>query len=255
MFKNIFRSRHTLWSMSLAQLKSRYAGSVLGIFWAVINPLLIMLAISFVFTRVFKTEIVNFSFFVLSGLMPWMFFSNALSEATGSILSQQNLIRQYSFPSAILPLSSVLSNFLNFIIGWVVIYPFFLYFNPKIIMVVPWLTVILFLNLCLACGLGLALSILNVFVRDIGHLLGVVLMLWFWLTPVFYRIEMIPAHFLWLYDINPLTPYMVCYQKVIFEGTAPSVSIFIQTLMWALGILLAGSAVFIRLEPRLSKKF
>lgn len=238
----------------MAQLKSRYAGTALGIYWTILNPLLMMFAISFVFTQVFKSGQEHFSFFILSGIIPWMFFSSALSEATNSILNQQNMMRQFSFPVAVLPLASVTANFFNFLIGWAVMYPLFLIVNPKILFLAHLLPLIFFLHLCLVTGFCLALSVLNIIFRDAGQLLGMVLMFWFWVTPVFYTIEMVPAQFLWMYDMNPMTPYIVFYQKIIFEGALPGPVLFAQIFTYALVSMCAGLAVFIKYEPGILKK-
>ena len=213
-----------------------------------------MLAITFVFTAVFKTEIRNFAFFVLSGIFPWMFFSNALSEATFSILSQQSMLRQFNFPKEILPLSSVLSNFLNFLIGWLIIYPLFLFFNPKIFSVSLFLPICILINLFFVSGLGLLFSALNVFFRDIGQLLGVLLMLWFWITPIFYSVDMVPERFRWVCNLNPMTYFIVCYREVIFKANIPSLSAFIGIFLWAFISLTLGWCLFLRLEPKLLKQ-
>lgn len=213
-----------------------------------------MSAITFVFTTVFKIEIKNFPLFVLSGIFPWLFFSGALSEATSSILSQQNILRQFNLPRETLPLSSILSNFLNFLIGWLIIYPLFLFFNPKIISLLPLLIIVLVLTLLFVSGLGLLLSVLNVFFRDIGQLLAVLLMFWFWITPVFYSPDMVPARFRWICNLNPMTPYVIYYREVIFSGNVPNPSIFINSFLWAFISLIFGLLVFSRLESKLLKQ-
>jgi ABC-2 type transport system permease protein len=252
--KKIYLYRHTLWDMAISQLKTKYAGSILGISWAIINPLLIMSAITFVFTIIFKTEIKNFAFFVLSGIFPWMFFSNALSEAATSILTQQNILRQFNLPREFLPLSSLLSSLLNFLIGWLIIYPLFLFFNPKIILLLPLLIIALLLNFFFVCGLGLILSILNVFFRDIGQLLGVLLMFWFWITPVFYSIDMIPVRFLWICKLNPMAYYIILYQDILFKTEAPSISTFLITLLISLMSFVLGYLFFLKKESILLKR-
>lgn len=253
--KKLYFYRHTLWDMSVKQLKAKYSSSILGISWAIINPFLIMLAITFVFNIIFKIEIEKFPLFVLSGIFPWLFFSNAISEATFSILNQQNILRQFNLPREILPLSSILTNFLNFLIGWVIIYPLFFLFQPSMILLLPLFTIVLLLNLLFVCGLGLMLSILNVFFRDIGHLLGVLLMFWFWVTPVFYSVDMIPTRFRWVCCFNPMTPYIVYYREVVFRGTLPNFPTFIGVFLWAVFSLSLGLLVFSRLESKVLKRF
>lgn len=252
--KRIYLYRYALRDMVISQLKVKYSGSILGIWLAIINPLLLMLAITFVFTIIFKIEMKHFSLFVLSGIFPWMFFSGALSEATFSIFNQQSILRQFNLPRESLVLSSVLSNFLNFLFGWCVMYPLFLFFNPKIVTLLPFLLVIFLLNLFFIYGLSLILSILNVFFRDIGQLLGVFLMFWFWITPVFYSADMIPAGFRWICDFNPMTSYIVGYREVVFYGNVPGALILTGAFFWAIVSMVLGLVLFAQLEPKILKR-
>jgi len=252
--QNIYIYRQTLWDMAVKQLRAKYAGSILGISWAIINPLLIMSAIAFVFTAVLKMETRNFSLFVLSGILPWLFFSSALTEATVSFLNQQNILHQFSLPREIIPLASILSNFLNFIIGWGIILPLFLFLNPKIILLLPFFVMILLLTFLFVSGLGLMLSVANIFFRDIAQLLGVFLMFWFWMTPVFYPADMIPARFSWVYSLNPVAHYIVFYRQVLFIGHSPGRPTFIAVFLWASLSLILGLLVFSRLESKLLKR-
>ena len=252
--KGLYTYRLTLWNMALAQLKTKYSGSTLGLFWAVLNPLLITLAVTFVFYSVFKIEVRRFPLFVLSGMLPWMFFSASLSEAVNSILGQQNLLRQFNFAREILPLGSVLSNFLNSLIGWIVMYPIFLYYNHGIILLFPILCLVVLLNLIFVSGLGLSISILNIFLRDIGNLLGVLLMFWFWVTPIFYSPDMVPQRLRWVLDLNPMTAYVICYREVIFTGKAPDLHLLSSAAGWAALSLVSGLFIFSALEKKLLKK-
>ena len=240
--------------MAVKQLKAKYTASFLGILWAVINPLLVMSAISFVFTVVFKVAIKNFPLFILSGIYPWLFLSTTLSEASSVILNRQTILRQFNLPREILPLSSCLSNFINFLIGWLVIYPVFLFFNPRIILFLPLLILIFLLNFIFLCGLSLSLSILNIFFRDVEHMLGVLLMFWLWVTPVFYSIDMIPEKFRWICNLNPVTPYIIYYSDVLYRGTIPSIATFIGIFLWGVLSIISGWLLFLRLETKILKR-
>jgi len=240
--------------MSLSQLKARYTNSILGITWAVINPFLIMGAISFVFVGVLKMQTKGFALFVLSGIFPWMFFAGAVTDATSSILNQQNILRQFSLPREILPLSAVMSNFMNFLIGWLIIYPIFLVFNPAIIFLLPLLPLFLLLQLCFVCGLGLILSILNVFLRDTGQLLGLLLMFWFWVTPIFYTSEMVPEQLRWVCSFNPMTPFISGYREIIFSANVPSMAVMISAAFWALAALTSGLEIFGAAQQKILKR-
>lgn len=252
--KSIYFYRQAFWNIAIKQLKAKYSGSILGISWAIINPLLIMSAITFVFAIVIKIDIKNFPLFALAGIFPWMFFSSALSEGAFSLLNQQSILHQFNLPREILPLSSVFSNFINFLIGWLIMYPLFLFFNPKIILLLPLLIVVLLLNLLFVCGLALVLSVFNVFFRDIGHLLGVLLMFWFWVTPIFYSLDMIPVKFRWVCNLNPMTSYVVYYREVVFRGNMPDPSVSIAIFLWAIISFILGLWAFSRLESKVLKR-
>jgi lipopolysaccharide transport system permease protein len=108
--KKVYSYRHILWDMTLQQLKTKYAGSKLGIWWAVITPLLLAVSINFIFTTVFKINIPNYTFFILAGLIPWIFFTNALSEVANSFLANSPILNQAIFPRELVPFSTILSN-------------------------------------------------------------------------------------------------------------------------------------------------
>jgi ABC-type polysaccharide/polyol phosphate export permease len=252
--KQLYRYRHTLREMAVSQLKTKYASSILGISLALINPFLIAAAITFVFTAIFKVEIKRFPIFVLSGIIPWTFFSNSLSETAVCILNQQNILRQFNLPREIIPLSSVLANFLNFLIGWVIIYPVFLFFKPKIVFLFPHFLVVIFANLLLVIGLGMIISVLNVFFRDIGNLLSVILMFLFWITPIFYNENMIPGGYRWILNCSPLKPFIIYYQRVLYEGLPPDLLTFLVVIFWASLALISGFYFFLHVESKLLKR-
>jgi ABC-2 type transport system permease protein len=246
--------RRSLWSMSGKQLKAKYAGSILGLFWVLINPLLMMWVITFVFTCVFKTQIKDFALFVLAGILPWMFFSGALFEATPSLLAQKSVLHQFSLPKEILPLGSVLSYFINFLISWCIIYPVFIFHNPKIILLTPWLIVLFLLTFFFTCGIALLFSVVNVLFRDLEHLMGILFMLWFWVTPVFYSIEMVPVEFRWVFNFNPMSTYILCYRDMIFLAKMPGLIIFLEIIGWSFISLFIGLLVSIRFEASALKR-
>ena len=239
----LYSYRRTLWSMSVKQFKAKYAGSVLGIFWVIINPLLMMLAITFVFTAVFKTEINNFALFVLSGILPWMFFSGALSEATPSLSTQKSVLHQFSLPKEIIPLSITLSYLMNFLMSWIIIYPVFLFQKPGIITMVVLMPVIFILTYIFTSGISLLFSVVNVIFRDLEHLIGTLLMFWFWVTPIFYPVEMVPVNFRWVFNFNPLSAFVLFYRDIIFYCRMPEPAIFLGVIIWAFLSLCVGILV------------
>ena len=252
--KNIFLQRYILKDMAIKEFKAKYSGSILGFAWAIIIPLLIMAVISFVFGVVLGVGTERFPLFVLSGILPWMFFAASLQDATFSILNQRHLLRKFTFSAEILPLSSILADLLNFLLGWIVIVPVFLFFKPRAICLLPLLGAVLFLHLLFTFGVGMAFSILNISFRDLGQLMGVILMFWFWVTPIFYSVEMVPPAYRWVCDLNPLTPYIVSYRDILFAARSPGLYTLLKGALWSFFSLLIGLSIFIRLKPGLAKR-
>jgi len=252
--RKIYAYRRSLWNISAKQFKAKYAGSVLGFFWVIINPLLMMLVITFVFTAVFKTQVKDFGLFVLAGIMPWMFFSGALSEAAPSILAQKSVLHQFSLPKEILPLSSVLAYFMNFLMSWCIIYPIFALHNPRILLLAPGLLVLFLLTYFFTCGIALLFSVVNLIFRDLEHLMGTLLMFWFWVTPVFYSIEMIPAEFKWVFNFNPVSPFILGYRDLLFWAKMPGWEIFLQIAVWSIFSFFIGLLVSVRMEASALKR-
>jgi ABC-2 type transport system permease protein len=253
--KNINQNKYTIWHVALAQTKAKHTGNFLGIWVAALNPILIMVAISFVFTKIIRLDIEHFPLFALAGIFPWMFFSGAVSEAAGSIISQQAMMRQFAFPKEYLPLASVLSNFLIFLIGWAIILPIFICYRPEIIKFIPFLALGMIFSFIFVSGIGIGFGVLNVLWRDLGHLLGTLLMFWFWLTPVFYSLEMVPDKVRWICAWNPMTWIVFYYRQVLFFGQIPKWTTFLALSFISILSLMLGLVITIHFEKQLLKKF
>jgi len=210
-----FTHREILLNLVRKNLKGKYAGSVLGILWAFINPLLLALIISFVFTEILKMDVEHAYLFILAGILPWTFFANALQEAVVSIPANASMLKQFSMPRVLIPLSSVLANFTLFLAGLLITLPFFAAVNSKVILMLPLLLVVLFLQLLFTAGLSVMMSAVYVSFRDINQLLSVFLLFWLWLTPVFYSVDMIPQLYRGLFHFNPMTPYISLYRNAL----------------------------------------
>ena len=252
--KKIYIYRHTLWDMVLKQLKAKYAGSKLGLWWAVVIPLVLAASINFIFTIVFKINIPNYTLFVLAGIIPWLFFSNALGEATNSFIINTSILKQGIFPREFIPISSILANFLNFLIGFILLLPLFIILNFKVIKYLVFLFPIIILHFMFLIGVGLLLSLLNVFFRDLSYFLSIAFMLWFWITPVFFSLEMIPFPYRWICLYNPMTYYVILYQNVLFQGEAPPTSVILIAFLISLVSYFIGHIIFIKNESGLLKR-
>ncbi|MBD3263491.1 MAG: hypothetical protein GF375_00125 [Candidatus Omnitrophica bacterium] len=253
-FRTIFIQRQVLWHMTIKEWKAKYVNSFLGIWWASITPILVMLAISFVFTKVINIDIDNFPVFSLAGIIPWFFFSTSLSEVTVSFVSKSNLFKQFNFPYEFIPVSVILSNFLNFILGFLFLVLIFYFSNPQVLYVILWLPVIIFAHLIFTVGIGLLFACINIFFRDLSHLLGVLLLFWFWMTPIFYSLEMVPASYRWICLVNPMTIYVELYRDVLFRAVIPSAAHLLLAFSLSLFSLFAGYLIFNKVEHHIVKR-
>ncbi len=250
---NIFARSQVIKSMVAKNLKDKYIGSAIGISWAIINPVLITLAVTFVFTHVIKTGVRYFPLLVLSGLLPWSFFVNSICEATISIKQNLDILNRFVIPREIIPLSVVAANFINFLLGFVIMMPIFIIYNISIIKYLWLLPCIMFLHFIFTLGISMLFSVVNVYFKDLSQLLNVGTMFLFWLTPVFYSMDTVPPAYRWLIFANPAASFIVIYQELLYKGSLPGIVIWLSAGMISLISLIGGYYVFISKEKELLK--
>src|SRR3954468_8416524 len=187
----LLRYRGLIQSLVARELKARYRGSVLGFFWSFINPLLLLLVYSFVFSYVMvgsqDPRIVPYPLFLFCGLLPWTWFASSLNESAGVLISGGNLIKKVLFPAEVLPIVTALANLVHFLFGLPILVLFLVYYRAPITFAeLVWFPVIVLVQLILTIGLGLLVSALTVHFRDIRDILANLLQLWFFATPIIY---------------------------------------------------------------------
>jgi len=253
MLFNILTHKHMLRSMVIKDLKNKYVDSKLGIIWAVLNPILTMLAINFVFTKVMRTEIKYYPLMVLSVFLPWIFFASSICESATSIKRNSGMLGQFILPRDIIPVSVVLSNFTVFLIGLAIMMPVFIIFNLGILKYLFLVPLIMFLHLIFVLGVSLLFSVVNIYFTDLSHLLNIGLMFLFWMTPIFYPVEMIPKDYQWIIFINPGACYVIIYRSLLYYGSPGSMCIWLLAAGFALISLIAGYTLFTRKESDILK--
>ncbi len=219
----LLRYRSLIQSLVARDLKARYRGSVLGFFWTFLNPLLLLVVYSFVFTTVIpnQTEGVQpYALFMFCGILPWNWFASSLSESSGSLIAGGNLIKKVLFPAEILPLVSVLANLVNYLLGLLMLLPWLVYYRRLHWSAdLLWFPVTVAVQLVFTAALALFLAALTVHFRDIRDLLANILMLWFFATPIIYPwFQDNVRRFKLLFDANPFTHLAVSYQEILFFG-------------------------------------
>jgi len=259
--KKLFSYRELLISLTKKELKVKYRGSVLGFFWSLLNPILTMLVYSFVFSMVLRAGIQEFGIFLICALLPFNFLSNSVNYGTGSIISNSNLVNKIYFPREILPLSIVFSNLVNFLFDLIALFIILAFMGYKFYLFLYILPVLIFIQFFLVVGMTLLVSALNVFFRDLQHLITIVMMVWFFGTPIIYPLSMVPERFQpFIKFINPMTIYVTYYRNIFYytkfhEGAGfPSVLETVVALGVTMLIFFIGYFVFKKLEYRFAEE-
>jgi lipopolysaccharide transport system permease protein len=234
-------------------LKARYRGSVLGFFWTFVNPLLLLLVYSFVFTTVLPNEVKGvqpYALFMFCGILPWNWFTSSLSESSGSLIAGGNLIKKVLFPAEILPIVSVLANLVNYLLGLLILVPCLIYYQRlHLSLHLLWFPVTVLIQLLFTAALALFLSALTVHFRDIRDLLANLLMLWFFATPIIYPwFQDNVRRFKLLFDLNPFTHLAISYQEILFFGPVGHWKWLLALGAGSVVLFLAGYWTFDRLR-------
>ena len=219
--KTLLTYRVLISTLVLKELKTRYRGSVLGFLWSFLNPLLFMLVYILVFSVYMRINVDNYALFLFCGLLPWIWFSQSLLNATSSIVSGGALIKKVVFPIEILPIVSVFTNLVNFLLGLPILFLFILLFNLKIGYFILFLPLLIIIQLLITTGLALVLSAINVHFRDVEQILSNLLNLFFFVTPILYPITTVPPRYRELILLNPMALLMISYQDILFNGRSP----------------------------------
>ena len=240
----IYRFRALVWELALKELKLRYKRSVLGFLWALLNPALMMVVLTIVFSTILRFNIPHYAIFLLSVLLPWTFFSQSLSYGVECIVSNGELIKKVAIPKLVFPVAAVVANSINLLLSLIPMalvvlamgHPFY---GTWLYLPVPMSALILF-TLGLTCFFAAA----NVFYRDISHILQVVLSAWFYFTPIIYALDFVPPNMRWLFKLNPIIYVINGFRLAIYYGQLPRWQSIVASFICGLTALLVGFAFF-----------
>jgi ABC-type polysaccharide/polyol phosphate export permease len=255
---SLFRYRALVQSLVSRELKARYRGSVLGFLWSFVNPLLLLLTYTLVFSVILpnrQPDIQPYFLFLFCGILPWTWFSSSLAESSGVIIASGNLIKKVLFPAEVLPTVSVLANLVHFLLGLPILLAF-LAWKGHLAWTALLLPLPMLVQLVLTLGLALLLSALTVHFRDLQNILTHVLHLWFFATPVIYSYAAIGegTPLRRALRLNPMTHVVVTYQQMLFHGNVDHWRGLFLALLVGLVAFAAGALLFDRLRDTLPEE-
>lgn len=252
MYKRLKDHKHLFLIFIWREFSIRYKQSFIGVLWAMLQPLSMMLLFTFVFTYVMPIKITDYPYmlFFYSGLLPWSFFSSALNYSIPSLTNHYNLITKIYFPREILPFSGIAVAFIDFLIASLIYVLFIIIFKIKITLQIFWFLPLLFLLFVFIISISLVLSALNVYYRDVKLATGFLIQLWFFATPVFYSIDKLSVKLKLILFLNPLTFIVENMRRCVIEGRGVIFWQYLIMLFFVLTLLYLSYKIFIHTEKR-----
>ena len=238
-----------IFSLIHRELRGRYKGSVLGFLWTFLNPLLQMIVYTFVFSIILHSNIEKYYLFLFVGLVPWIFFSTSLTGGCSCIINSGDMVKKIYFPREVLPISFVTTAFVNMLYCFIVVFAVLLVsgvgFSFSALLYLP---LILFVEYILALGITLLASALTVYLRDLQHILGILVLAWQMLTPVMYSSKSVPEKYLTIFNLNPMTPIIEAFRSILYYKEIPQLETLVSALAFGVFFLVVGEFAFSRLQ-------
>lgn len=263
--QELSRYRALIRNLVVSEIKARYKNSVLGFVWSLLNPLAMMLVFTIIFGVLWPNRTVEkYPIFLLCGLLPWNYFQASIISGTTSIVSNGNLIKKVYFPREVLPIATVLAQLVNFLLAFLVLFGALIIFRTNFS---PWLwtlPLIILIQTCFTIGVVLILSTLHVFYRDTLMVMEVVMLAWFFLTPIFYSVTQLPSTFVLFgidlpvqrifYIVNPMASLINVYRDLLYNGYRTDPDFFIRTTLTAVFFMVVGYWFFVRYSDRFGEE-
>lgn len=241
----IFNYRGMISSLVKRDLKGRYKGSVLGFFWTFLNPLLQLGVYTLVFSVIMRNGISDYYLYLFVALIPWLYFSTCVSGGCNCVLSNAALVGKIYFPREVLPIAYTVSQLVNMILSFLVVFAVLIASGKGInLEAILYLPIIIFVETFLSLGVTFLFSAICVFFRDLIYLLGIISMVWQFVTPVMYGIDMVPEEMHGVFMLNPMTAIIVAYRDILYYKKIPEVSTLLNAFVFGVCTLIVGVIVF-----------
>ncbi len=246
LMRTLFFQRWLIIELVRRELKLRYRGTWLGFLWTMLNPLVMTLVYSLVFSVFLRVGISRFPAFLLSGLFPWMmWFTESVNSGTNCLVDHAGFLKNAIFPSAILPVVSVATGMMNYVFSLPIVFLLLAIFGIPLRITVLALPLVMLAQFIFTLGIVYFTATYNVFFRDLRYIVNHILLALFFLTPVMYDVSMVPERFQWLMKLNPVTTIIHSYRNILFYGVWPNWRNLGILLVLGLLLLFAGSRIFL----------
>lgn len=246
--KEIVKYKEFLKSNVKKDVRGKYKGSFLGVLWSFINPLLSVLIYAIVFHYIMRFNIENYLIYLIAGIIPWNFFTAAINSGMNSVIFNADIIKKVYFPRIILPISSVTSCLVNFLISCLIIVIFALFSDIGISIYLLFLPIIALIQYVLTLGFVFILSAVEIYVRDIEHIINFFIGMLFYITPILYTTDYVPEKFSFLLKINPLAYIIDAYHSIFYYKTMPNLTDLSIIGIISLVVFVIGYLIFEKLQ-------
>jgi ABC-2 type transport system permease protein len=241
-----YRYREMFVALVARDVRGRYRGSLLGILWSFINPMMQMAVYTVVFSYIFRAGVPNYNVFLFCALLPWMWFTSSLTAGANAIVANGNLVKKIYFPTELLPMVAVTSNLINFLLSLPVLFAFLVAYRYPPSWTWLALPLVIVVQFALTSGFSILLASLNTFYRDVSYLLGVLITMWFYVTPIIYPASLVPERLMPLMALNPMFHVVSTYRQILLDGTWPSWQSMSAMLALSMVLLFGSLTIFNR---------
>lgn len=254
-FREIYNYRSMIFSLVRRELRGRYKGSFLGFFWTFLNPLLQLLVYSLVFSVIVRVDVEKYYLFLFVALIPWLFFSSGLTAGAGVIINNKDLVKKIYFPREVLPISHVVTNFINMLLSFIVVFVVIIFSGIEVNFVaLMFLPLIFIIEFLMVLGITFLVSALTVYLRDLEHIMTIGNMAWMYLTPILYSISMVPERFIPILMLNPMASVILAYRDILYYGRIPQLATLIGAVAMGIIVLIIGYLVFSKLQRNFAEE-
>mgnify|MGYP004471409605 CR=1 FL=1 len=252
--KDLYNYRELLKTNIKKDIGGKYKHSFLGILWSFVNPLLQIMVYAFVFQVILKSNIENYAVYLCCGLIPWQYFSAVVLRGAAIMIDNANVIKKVYFPREILPISLVSSEGLNFLISTIIILGFVIFGGIGLSCNILWYFLILAIQFIVSIGVSFIVSSITVYFRDLIHILGIIMQLLFYATPIVYSMDAVPENFKWIVKLNPMSYLIDGYRNIFYNKTMPDFTGLTKAFIMGSILCLIGFLIFKKLEKRFAEE-